>query len=102
MSPAIARVSSDLTAIERADVEHETSQLLACQSVPGLVVHGVLTAIIVGTTSIAGTHPAATAVACVSVLVIGLCRTATRSSASERPDLLPGAGCSGQVPQHRR
>jgi signal transduction histidine kinase/CheY-like chemotaxis protein/HPt (histidine-containing phosphotransfer) domain-containing protein len=54
-----------------ADVQLATSRALASQSVPGIFAHWALVAVLCGTASIAGNHPAAAAMAASWMFVLG-------------------------------
>jgi signal transduction histidine kinase/DNA-binding NarL/FixJ family response regulator len=63
-----------LTRDEAAGVHASADEALATQSIPGLVGHWVLAAVILGTTSLARTHPLWLAAAAAWSILVGACR----------------------------
>ncbi len=74
MPLALAPLRSDLSPSERDDVDRETNRILARQSVPGLLIHGVLVSILLGTTSVARAFPVGATAAFGAVFLVGLAR----------------------------
>src|SRR5580698_2944910 len=71
---------NELRPAEMADVQRIAQETLARQSIPGLLAHGVLAAVVLGTISVARAHLVATAVAAVWVGMVCLTRFAIAKS----------------------
>src|ERR1700689_2434155 len=78
-SPESKRVL-DLRPAELVDLRRSAQETLARQSIPGLLAHGVLAAVVLGTISVARAHLVATAVAAVWVGLVCVTRFAIAKS----------------------